>query len=209
MDFYKLPSKQTQWKAFLRKSGLNADSSLGGDDPSHSRISDASRRRNLGGEPRKEDLAGRRAVEVVFCKNSRSFSRLAWYSLILPLCCQGSESFGNRWAAGGILGNHRDSKRGAVQLVRTPAYHTGGRAGSSHVAPAISSCSDDTVRSKSFDIAHGRLAKEAAVLSVELTDTLVADFVSCARGVHAIHKHALPCPLQPQLLLVLQWAHRG
>jgi hypothetical protein len=27
-DFYKLPSKQTQWKAFLRKSGLNAESSL-------------------------------------------------------------------------------------------------------------------------------------------------------------------------------------
>ena len=31
-----------------------------------------------------------------------------------------------------------------------------------------------------FDIAHGRLAKEAAVFSVELTDALVADFVSCA-----------------------------
>ena len=28
MDFYKLPSKQTQWTAFLRKSGLKADSSL-------------------------------------------------------------------------------------------------------------------------------------------------------------------------------------
>ena len=28
MDFYKLPSKQMQWKAFLRKSGLKADSSL-------------------------------------------------------------------------------------------------------------------------------------------------------------------------------------
>jgi len=28
MEFYKLPSKQTQWKAFLRKSGLEADSSL-------------------------------------------------------------------------------------------------------------------------------------------------------------------------------------
>ena len=28
MDFYQLPSKQTQWKAFLRKSGLNAESSL-------------------------------------------------------------------------------------------------------------------------------------------------------------------------------------
>jgi hypothetical protein len=27
-DFYKLPRKQTQWKAFLRKSGLNAESSL-------------------------------------------------------------------------------------------------------------------------------------------------------------------------------------
>ena len=28
VDFYKLPSKQMQWKAFLRKSGLNAESSL-------------------------------------------------------------------------------------------------------------------------------------------------------------------------------------
>jgi predicted nucleotidyltransferase component of viral defense system len=28
MDFYNLPSKQMQWKAFLRKSGLNAESSL-------------------------------------------------------------------------------------------------------------------------------------------------------------------------------------
>jgi len=27
-DFYELPSKQTQWRAFLRKSGLKADSSL-------------------------------------------------------------------------------------------------------------------------------------------------------------------------------------
>ena len=27
-DFYKLPSKQAQWKAFLRKSGLSAESSL-------------------------------------------------------------------------------------------------------------------------------------------------------------------------------------
>jgi len=27
-DFHQLPNKQTQWKAFLRKSGLNADSSL-------------------------------------------------------------------------------------------------------------------------------------------------------------------------------------
>ena len=82
-------------------------------------------------------------------------------------------------------------------------------AGSSPVAPAIRSCGDDTVRSKSFDIAHGRLAKEAAVFSVELAHALIADFVSCACGVHPIHKHALPCPLQPQLLLVLKRAHRG
>jgi hypothetical protein len=27
-DFYDLPTKQTQWRAFLRKSGLKADSSL-------------------------------------------------------------------------------------------------------------------------------------------------------------------------------------
>jgi hypothetical protein len=71
------------------------------------------------------------------------------------------------------------------------------------------SCCDDAVRSKSFDIAHGRLAKEAAVFSVELADALVANLVSCARGVHPIHKHPLPCPLQPQLLLVLKRAHRG
>src|SRR5207247_9995376 len=41
------------------------------------------------------------------------------------------------------------------------------------------------------------LAKEAAVFSVELADALVADLVSCTRGVHPIHKHPLPCPLQP------------
>ncbi len=68
----------------------------------------------------------------------------------------------------------------------------------------IDSRSDNSSSSKSFDIAHGRLAKEAAVFSVELADALVADFVSCARCVHAIHKYPLPCPLQPQLLLLLK-----
>jgi len=43
------------------------------------------------------------------------------------------------------------------------------------------------------------LGKEAAVFSVELADALVADLASCDRGVHPIHKHPLPCPLQPQL----------
>jgi len=69
----------------------------------------------------------------------------------------------------------------------------------------IPSCCDDTVRSKSFDIAHGRLAK--AVFSVELADALVPDFVSGARGVQPIHKHPLPGPLEPQLLLVLKRVH--
>ncbi len=73
----------------------------------------------------------------------------------------------------------------------------------------IESCSDNGSGSKSFDISHGRLAKEAAVFSVELADALVADLVSCTRGVHPIHKHPLPCPLQPQRLLVLKRAHRG
>jgi len=72
---------------------------------------------------------------------------------------------------------------------------------SSHCDPGrtadTKSCRDNTVRSKSLDIAHGRLAKEAAVFSVELADALVADLVRCARGVHPIHKHPLPCPLQP------------
>jgi len=42
-----------------------------------------------------------------------------------------------------------------------------------------------------------------------LAHALVADFVSRACGVNPIHKHPLPCPLQPQLLLVLKRAHRG
>ena len=42
-----------------------------------------------------------------------------------------SGSFGNRWAAGGMRGNHREfggfQRGGVVQLVRTPACHAGGR----------------------------------------------------------------------------------
>src|SRR5216684_3417461 len=53
---------------------------------------------------------------------------------------------------------------------------------------------DNTVRSKSLDVAHGRLAKEAAVFSVELADALVSDLVSCARGVHPVSKASAPLP---------------
>src|SRR5437899_11425283 len=77
------------------------------------------------------------------------------------------------------------------------------------VATASRSCGDETVRSKSFAIAHMRLAKEAAVVSVELAHALVADFVRRACGIHPIHKHPLPCPLQPKLLLILKRAHCG
>src|SRR5207247_10039089 len=72
----------------------------------------------------------------------------------------------------------------------------------------IESCSDNGSGSKSFDISHGRLAKEEAVFSVELADALVAELVSWTRGVHPIHKHPLPYHLQPQRLLVLNRSHR-
>src|SRR5215471_10359075 len=60
-------------------------------------------------------------------------------------------------------------------------------------------CGDNTVRSKSFDVSHGWLAKEAAVFPVELADAFVADLVSCARGVHPVHKH--PLLARPRLAL--------
>src|SRR5438876_11253280 len=82
-------------------------------------------------------------------------------------------------------------------------------AGSSPVAPAIRSRRDNTSSAKSFDIAHWRLAEEPAVFAIELANALVADFVGCARGIHPFHKHPLPCPLQPQLLLILKRAHCG
>ena len=57
------------------------------------------------------------------------------------------------------------------------------------------------------DVAHGRLAEEAAVLAVELADAFVADFIGGAGGIQPIHQHALSCGLEPELLLVLERTH--
>ena len=42
-----------------------------------------------------------------------------------------------------------------------------------------------------FDIAHGWLAEEAAVLAIELAGAFVADVEGCAGGVEAFVEHAL------------------
>ncbi len=60
-----------------------------------------------------------------------------------------------------------------------------------------------------FDVSHGRLAEEAAVLSAELADAFVANFVGSAGCVEAIQQHALACRLEAELFLVLQRAHGG
>src|ERR1700686_1586489 len=102
-----------------------------------------------------------------------------------------------------------DSRQRILSLLISTSWTCNARFGFESCLSHIKSCSDNSIRSKSFDIAHRRVAKETGVFSVELADALVADLVSCARGVHPIHKHPLPCPLQPQLFLVLKRAHRG
>jgi hypothetical protein len=77
------------------------------------------------------------------------------------------------------------------------------------VSPSGCARSDDVHGSKRFDISHRRLAEETAVFAIELAHTFVADFVRRACGIYPIHKHPLPCSLQPKLLLILKRAHRG
>ena len=62
------------------------------------------------------------------------------------------------------------------------------------VRPPVGS-RDDTSGSKSFDIAHWWLPEEAAIFTIKLTNAFIANFVSCARGIHPIHEHPLPRPL--------------
>ena len=64
---------------------------------------------------------------------------------------------------------------------------------SNAVRPPVGS-RDDT-SSKSFDIAHWWLPEEAAIFTIKLTNAFIANFVSCARGIHPIHEHPLPRPL--------------
>ena len=60
-----------------------------------------------------------------------------------------------------------------------------------------------------LDIANWRLAEEAAVLAIELAYAFVVDFIRRRSSVNSVHQHALPRCLKPQLLLVLERAHRG
>jgi hypothetical protein len=63
--------------------------------------------------------------------------------------------------------------------------------------------------SESFDVAHGRLAEETAVLTAELAYAFVTDFVRRTRRINPIRQHPLSCRLQPELFLVLDRTHRG
>jgi hypothetical protein len=65
----------------------------------------------------------------------------------------------------------------------------------------------DIAVSQGLNIANWWLAKETPVLAVELAYTLVTDFIRRARRINSIHEHALPCRLQPELLLILERAH--
>jgi len=47
-------------------------------------------------------------------------------------------------------------------------------------------------RSQCLDVAHGRLAKQAAVLAVELADAFVSNLKGCARRVQSADEHPLP-----------------
>ena len=78
------------------------------------------------------------------------------------------------------------------------------------IDPALCSvdCGEPGV-TQGFDIAHGWLAEEAAVLAVELADAFIANFVCSAGGVDPVHEHALACDLQTELLLILERAHGG
>src|SRR6266567_5445481 len=63
-------------------------------------------------------------------------------------------------------------------------------------------------RTQLTDIPNGWLAKQAAVLTIELTGAFVPDLKSDGRGVHIISEHAGSRSLQANLLLVLQRTHR-
>jgi hypothetical protein len=51
-----------------------------------------------------------------------------------------------------------------------------------------SACGGET----GFDIPHGRLAEEAAVLAIELASAFVANFEGGAGGVQTVMEHAFP-----------------
>src|ERR1043165_3136739 len=64
-------------------------------------------------------------------------------------------------------------------------------------------------RAESLNIPFRWLAEEAAVFAVELTGAFVSHLKGRGGSIHAIHEHAFPRCLQPELLLILKRAHGG
>src|ERR1039457_5521754 len=60
-----------------------------------------------------------------------------------------------------------------------------------------------------FDIPDGGLAEKSAVLAIELAGTFIADLECGTGGIETAIEHALPGYMQPELLLILQRAHRS
>ena len=52
---------------------------------------------------------------------------------------------------------------------------------------------DDSAVAHCLDVSDRRLAKETAVLAIELAHTLVSHFISHAGCVHTVLQHALSC----------------
>src|ERR1700722_19987500 len=65
----------------------------------------------------------------------------------------------------------------------------------------------ETIGLERTDISYRWKTETATVLSAELADALVADFIGGGCGVQTIHQHALPRGLKPKHLLVLQRTH--
>jgi hypothetical protein len=56
---------------------------------------------------------------------------------------------------------------------------------------------NDFPLSKGFDIAHRWLAEEAAVFTIELTDTFVSDLKGNSGSIEAVKQHSSSRSLQP------------
>jgi len=83
----------------------------------------------------------------------------------------------------GEEGDHREDTGRASRARLPPRRRANGR------RLAIAGDEGDAA---GFDVAHGRLAEEAAVLAIELAGAFVADFKCCAGGIETVVEHALP-----------------
>ena len=87
-------------------------------------------------------------------------------------------------------GDHQDKLRNWVIMLSAGRYHS----------------SSDAV---CLRITHRWMAKESTVLTVKLSCALIADFESGSGGVDSVVEHPLSRDIESNLLLILDWAHRG